>query len=98
MAKKEAPHPAESFEALLDETEALVAALESGELPLDEALQRYEKGVANLRACAKLLTEAEEKVKVLVRASEQEFRLEDLPAGADSDAEDGEDGENEDEA
>jgi exodeoxyribonuclease VII small subunit len=69
---------AEGFETLLKETEALVEELESGELSLDESLKKYETGVKNIRACAKLLTQAEEKVKLLVEEAEGSFRLDDL--------------------
>ncbi len=76
MAKKKK----ESFEALLRETEELVESLESGELSLEEALKKYEKGVANLRAGAELLERAEEKVKVLIEQSGGGLKLEDLDA------------------
>lgn len=75
MAKKE------SFERLLEETEELVAQLESGELSLDQSLKRYEKGVENLRSCAKLLSTAEEKVKILIESTEGIFSLEEFDEG-----------------
>lgn len=77
----------ESFEDLLRQTEELVDALESGELSLDESLGKYEKGVENLRHCARLIAQAEEKVKVLIEKSEGEFALEDLDDEAEDDAE-----------
>lgn len=55
-----------SFEDLLEEAESIVSELEAGALPLEEALRKYEKGVANLQACAKMLHAAEEKIKVLI--------------------------------
>ncbi len=82
MAKK---NP-ENFEQLLEETEAIVERLESGELDLDESLKKYEKGLANLRVCARLIAAAEEKVKVLIETTGGEFKLEDF--AADSEAED----------
>jgi exodeoxyribonuclease VII small subunit len=78
MAKKKTP----TFEELLAEAEEAADALESGELGLEASLARFETGVANLRACARLLSQAEEKVKVLVEESEEAFRLEDLDAEA----------------
>ncbi len=74
------------FEDLLAEAEALAGRMEEGGMSLDESLAAYEKGVANLRLCAGLLREAEEKVKVLIEKNGA-FRLEDLDADAD-DAED----------
>lgn len=74
MAKKKS----ESFEALLAETEDLVEALQAGDMPLEESLKKYEKGIQNLRTCAKLIDQAEKKVKVLIEEAEKTFSLEDL--------------------
>ncbi|MCD8140332.1 MAG: exodeoxyribonuclease VII small subunit [Planctomycetaceae bacterium] len=82
------------FEDLLAEAEVLAEKMEEGGLSLDESIQAYEKGVANLRLCADLLRTAEEKVQVLLEKNGA-FRLEELDArSADSDDgdEDGEDG------
>ena len=82
MAKKKT----ESFEALLAETEGLVEALQAGDMPLEESLKKYEKGIQNLRACAKLIDQAEKKVKVLIEEAEKTFSLQDLD-GSDLDDE-----------
>lgn len=91
MAKKpvekgEAP----GFEDLLAEAESLAEKMEEGGLSLDESLMAYEKGVANLRLCAGLLREAEEKVKVLLE-KDGGFSLDDLDADDDADGDDDED-------
>jgi len=44
--------PAASFEAGLDQLDAVVKQLESGELPLDRALELFEKGVQLSDTCA----------------------------------------------
>jgi exodeoxyribonuclease VII small subunit len=90
MAKRQGKKTPEAetapgFETLLDETEALVEELESGELGLDEALRKYEKGLANLKRCGELIARAEEKVRVLVESSEADFRLEALDADDEDD-------------
>jgi exodeoxyribonuclease VII small subunit len=54
------------FEHTLAELEALVTALESGDLPLEESLKRFERGVQLARACQKALADAEQKVKLLL--------------------------------
>ncbi len=69
---------ARDFEALLQETEEIVDNLESGELSLDAALKKYEQGIENLRQCAQLIGDAEEKVKLLIEKSEGVFELEDF--------------------
>lgn len=84
MAKKSGDkETAPGFEELLAEAEVLAERMEEGGLTLDESLKAYEKGVDNLRRCAGLLREAEEKVKVLLE-KDGGFRLEDLdPDDAD---------------
>ncbi len=54
-----------SYEAGLQELEQLVAALESGQLPLDQLLIGYQRGAALLAFCRDKLTAVEEQIKVL---------------------------------
>ena len=54
-----------SFEASLAELEALVTAMERGELPLDEALRLFERGVQLTRECQTALQVARQKVQIL---------------------------------
>lgn len=58
------------FEASLQELEAIVHALESGELSLDEALTRYGRGVQLLSHCRSLLNTAEQSVALLTEVDE----------------------------
>lgn len=50
----------------LSELETIVTALESGQLDLEDSLSRYERGVALLRALQTKLTDAQQKVTVLL--------------------------------
>jgi exodeoxyribonuclease VII small subunit len=54
-----------SFEESLAELERVVRDLEDGELGLDEALARYERGIALLRQCQGQLTQAEQRILLL---------------------------------
>ncbi len=63
----EDPKPAASFEAGLAELESVVKQLESGDLPLDKALELFEKGMQVSEACRKQLEEAETRVEILTR-------------------------------
>jgi exodeoxyribonuclease VII small subunit len=54
------------FSEALAELEAIVAALEGGQLDLEEGLARYERGVALLRASQAKLAEAEQRVTMLM--------------------------------
>lgn len=64
-----------NFESQLQELEAIVEQLESGELPLDEALKVFEKGVKLSRQCQQLLADAEQKVTILMDNQEQAFEV-----------------------
>ena len=57
------------FEKALAELEAIVEKMEQGELGLDESLKQFERGIALTRACQKALSEAEQKVRVLMEKS-----------------------------
>lgn len=63
----------QNFEQQLSELESIVDQLESGELPLDKALAVFEKGVKLSRQCQQLLSEAEQKVTILMNGQESEF-------------------------
>ena len=60
------------FEKAIDELEQLVEKMEQGNLSLEASLQLFERGVALTRACQKALTEAEQKVQILLKASGKE--------------------------
>ena len=61
-----APSPTlESFEDALAELETLVEILEKGELPLDESLQKFERGIQLTRTCQEALKRAEQRVQQL---------------------------------
>ena len=64
------------FESQLEELETIVEQLEDGDLPLDEALKIFEKGVKLSRQCQQLLAEAEQKVTILMDGQEQPFEAE----------------------
>ena len=73
------------FEAALAELEAIVEALEQGELSLDESLQRFERGVQLTRACQAALKNAEQKVEVLLRKTGATGEFETVPFEPDAD-------------
>lgn len=63
MAKTKKPL---NFEKALSELEALVAAMESGDMTLEESLQAFEAGVRLTRECQLTLQQAEQKVQLLL--------------------------------
>ena len=62
MAKKK-DEP--KFEDLVSQVEQALEQLDSGDLPLEDALKRYEDGVAALRQAFGILKKAEKKVQLL---------------------------------
>ena len=55
------------FEDCLARLEQIVAALETGNLPLDESLKVFEEGVTLARHCAKYLDDAERRIETLAK-------------------------------
>ena len=53
-----------TFEAALAELEAIVAAMEGGQLPLNESLVAYKRGAELLQYCQSTLKDAEQQVQV----------------------------------
>jgi exodeoxyribonuclease VII small subunit len=60
------------FEKSLVELEALVARLEQGDVPLEDALKTFERGVALTRQCQTALRSAQQKVEVLLARNGEE--------------------------
>jgi exodeoxyribonuclease VII small subunit len=85
MAQKkeqaEQPDAQASFEQSLDELESIVRDLEAGDMPLERALELFEKGVGLSESCRKRLEDAETKVEILLKKGRtleaQPFALED---------------------
>jgi exodeoxyribonuclease VII small subunit len=67
MGTRTAPEqaPEESFEACLEALEGVVEQLESGELPLEQALVAFETGISLARRCGGRLDAAELRIKKL---------------------------------
>lgn len=61
------------FEKALQELTSLVERLEQGDLPLEESLQQFERGIALTRACQAALKDAEQKVEMLATHDGQEM-------------------------
>ena len=74
MAKKETIKP--DFEQSLQELEALVLKMETGDLSLEDSLKEFERGVQLTRQCQEALTAAEQRVKLLAaEGSQTDFKV-----------------------
>ncbi|MFO0746043.1 MAG: exodeoxyribonuclease VII small subunit [Myxococcota bacterium] len=72
----------QSFEQILGEVDRLTTLLERGEIPLEQALEAFERGMALMRDAGLVLDQAEARLSRLVEGPRGELR--ELPvAGAD---------------
>ena len=60
------PENARRFEDALAELETIVQRLEKGELPLEDSLAAFERGIALVRSLSQRLAEVEQRVEVLL--------------------------------
>ena len=67
-----------NLEKSLADLEALVEELESGDLPLDKAMKKFEEGIKLTRGCQQALKEAEQKVEILLKSAGSEESLEEF--------------------
>lgn len=64
-----------SFEDALSRLEALTQAMQSGDMPLEEALAAYQEGSALVKFCQNKLAEVEQKLQVLDAGELKELKL-----------------------
>ena len=70
-----------NLEKSLADLEDLVEELESGDLPLEKAMKKFEEGIKLTRGCQTALKEAEQKVEILLKSAGgedlEDFEVED---------------------
>ena len=76
MTKSKSQVP-QSFEAALAEIENIVAAMEAGQLALDQSLSAYKRGAELLQYCQARLQEAQQQVKILEAGTLKNFNGDD---------------------
>ena len=59
-----------SFEAAIEELDGLVDQLENGDLALDDAMKKFERGISLARAGQSKLNDAEQRVSILLQNDE----------------------------
>jgi exodeoxyribonuclease VII small subunit len=70
MSGKPKPREAElNFENAMDRLEKIVEQMESGKLPLEDLIVRYEEGMKLVKTCQQRLANAEEKIEIITRNS-----------------------------
>lgn len=86
--KKNEPDPlaALTFEEATAQLEAVVKAMESDQIPLEELIQRYEEGTRLVQVCAARLDDAEQRILKVASAQGDSVVLEafgEQPSGSD---------------
>ena len=70
MSSKLKPREAElNFEGAMDRLEKIVEQMESGKLPLEDLIVRYEEGMNLVKVCQERLAKAEQKIEIIARNS-----------------------------
>ena len=70
MSTKPKPRETElNFEGAMDRLEKIVEQMESGKLPLEDLIVRYEEGMKLVKICQERLANAEQKIEIITRNS-----------------------------
>ena len=72
------PNTTVPFEEALEKLESIVEGMESGDLPLESLLAKYEEGVKLAKVCQDKLAEAELKIQQLEKTAAGELKLKPL--------------------
>jgi exodeoxyribonuclease VII small subunit len=64
-----------SFEKAFEALEKAVDELESGGIPLDDALKKYEEGIKLARLCQARLDKAKAKIEILMKEKNGKFNV-----------------------
>jgi exodeoxyribonuclease VII small subunit len=83
MARKEQGQ--KNFETALEDLEQVVEQLETGELPLEDSLSAFEKGVGLVKFCQQKLDEVEKKVELLLKDKDGRIQFKAIEALAEKD-------------
>ena len=59
------PAPEANFEQAMQRLEKIVEEMESGELPLEELIVRYEEGMKLVKVCQERLASAEQRIEII---------------------------------
>ena len=73
------------LEKALASLETIVEELESGDLPLEKAMKKFEDGIKLTRNCQTALKDAEQKVEILLKSAGGDEALEDFDVDTEED-------------
>jgi len=75
-AKSSSEEPVK-FEAAVEQLEAIIDRIESGEVGLEDCLAQYERGMALIKQCRSILSKAEQKITELSPAADGGLQVSD---------------------
>ena len=68
-SKTKSREPEINFEGAMDRLEKIVEQMESGKMPLEDLIVRYEEGMNLVKVCQERLANAERKIEIIARNS-----------------------------
>src|SRR3982750_1726195 len=73
-----------NFETAMDRLEKIVEQMESGQLPLEDLIVRYEEGMNLVKICQERLASAEQKIEIITRNSAGKAAVKEFEPAAES--------------
>ena len=83
-SKAKVAAPELNFEKAMDRLEAIVEQMETGKLPLEDLIVRYEEGMNLVKVCQERLTNAEQKIEIIARNNAGKPVVKNFEAAAES--------------
>ena len=72
-----------SFEESIKRLKDIVDSIEQGEIPLQDSLEQYERGMGLIKHCRGILQQAEKRIEKISKAEHEEPKSADDPADAE---------------
>src|SRR3989440_12777437 len=87
MSSKTKPREAEpNFEGAMDRLEKIVEQMESGQVPLEDLIVRYEEGMKLVKTCQERLANAEQKIEIITLNSTGKAVVQEFEPAQEADA------------
>jgi exodeoxyribonuclease VII small subunit len=83
-SKSKQPGAPLNFENAMDRLETIVEQMESGKLPLEDLIVRYEEGMSLVKTCQERLASAEQKIEIIARNSSGKPVVKDFEPAAEA--------------
>jgi exodeoxyribonuclease VII small subunit len=83
-SKPKSPTAQLNFEGAMDRLETIVEQMESGKLPLEDLIVRYEEGMNLVKICQERLASAEQKIEIIARNSAGKPMVKDFEPAAEA--------------